>query len=163
MVMIDDIIIFGRDMREHDSRLNRVLEQLRKSQLTINQLKSLYRVGELEFLGFHISRTGCRPTEEKIKALRTFRQPTSAEEIGSFLGLVGFVGSFIFKLSDRTTALRAAMKAPFVWGKEQQHEENGQIGPRIIAFASKSLTEVEKRYAQTHREALAVTWGIICR
>ena len=29
----------------------------------------------------------------------------------------------------------------------------------IIAYASRSLTEVEKRYSQTEREALAVIWG----
>lgn len=47
----------------------------------------------------------------------------------------------------------------------QKHREKQQDGtislvPRIIAFASKSLTEVEERYAQTHREALAVVWGV---
>lgn len=31
---------------------------------------------------------------------------------------------------------------------------------RIIACASKSLTVTEKRYPQTHREALAVVWGV---
>ncbi|XP_065086709.1 uncharacterized protein LOC135708531 [Ochlerotatus camptorhynchus] len=32
--------------------------------------------------------------------------------------------------------------------------------PRIIACASKALTAVEQRYPQTHREALAVVWGV---
>lgn len=31
---------------------------------------------------------------------------------------------------------------------------------RIISFASKSLTETEKRYPQTQREALAIVWGV---
>lgn len=31
---------------------------------------------------------------------------------------------------------------------------------RIIACASKSLTPTEKRYPQTHKEALAVVWGV---
>ncbi|PIK51997.1 hypothetical protein BSL78_11109 [Apostichopus japonicus] len=31
---------------------------------------------------------------------------------------------------------------------------------KIVALASRSLTAVEKRYSQTEREALAVTWGI---
>lgn len=38
-----------------------------------------------------------------------------------------------------------------------QEDENGT--PRIISFASKSLTPTEKRYAQTQREALAVVWA----
>lgn len=33
-------------------------------------------------------------------------------------------------------------------------------GPRIIAFGNKSLTDVEKRYCQTEKEALAIVWAI---
>lgn len=32
--------------------------------------------------------------------------------------------------------------------------------PRIIACASKSLTTTEQKYPQTHKEALAVVWGV---
>lgn len=38
-----------------------------------------------------------------------------------------------------------------------QRNESGV--DRIISFASKTLTETEKRYAQTQREALAVVWA----
>lgn len=39
-----------------------------------------------------------------------------------------------------------------------QYNEEGK--PRIIACASKALAETEKRYPQTHREALAIIWGV---
>lgn len=35
-----------------------------------------------------------------------------------------------------------------------------ESGPRIISFASKSLSSVEKRYAQTEKEALALVWAV---
>lgn len=35
-----------------------------------------------------------------------------------------------------------------------------ETGPRIIAFGNKSLTDVEKRYCQTEKEALALVWAI---
>ena len=36
----------------------------------------------------------------------------------------------------------------------------GLNGPRIIAYGNKSLTECEKRYCQTEKEALALVWAV---
>lgn len=209
MVMIDDIIVHGKTETEHDSRLEMVRQRLGKYNLTVNEKKSLFKVKELDFLGFRITSNGWRPTTERVKALREFRRPETSEEISSFLGLVSYVGSFIDHLADKRARLQVAAKQPFQWSKQlqsdfddlrraletetltkayfrrnaktylytdasgiglgavliQKHKEQQSDGshvmvPRIIAFASKTLSDVEKRYAQTHREALAVVWGI---
>lgn len=39
-------------------------------------------------------------------------------------------------------------------------QENFKGDTRIICFASKSLTDTEKRYCQTEKEALAVVWSV---
>ena len=38
----------------------------------------------------------------------------------------------------------------------QFHEEK----PSVVMYASKSLTETERRYAQTEKEALALVWAV---
>lgn len=35
-----------------------------------------------------------------------------------------------------------------------------EFGSRIISYASKSLSAVERRYCQTEKEALALVWGV---
>lgn len=39
-------------------------------------------------------------------------------------------------------------------------QENSEGGTRIISFASKSLTDTERRYCQTEKEALALVWSV---
>lgn len=39
-------------------------------------------------------------------------------------------------------------------------QESSTRSPRIISFASKALTDTEKRYAQNQREALATVWAV---
>lgn len=39
-------------------------------------------------------------------------------------------------------------------------QENNEGTPRIISFASKSLTATEKKYAQNQREALSAVWAV---
>lgn len=39
-------------------------------------------------------------------------------------------------------------------------QEDSQGRSRIIAYASKALTDLERKYFQTEREALSLTWGV---
>lgn len=61
-----------------------------------------------------------------------------------------------FNPSDRTRLIADA--SPVGLGAVLIQFKNGE--PRVISFAAKSLTETERRYCQTEKEALALVWAV---
>lgn len=57
---------------------------------------------------------------------------------------------------DKTTVMADA--SPVGLGAVLIQSDNN--GPRVIAYGNKSLTDVEKRYCQTEKEALALDWAV---
>lgn len=123
LVMIDDILIYGKE-KQHDFGLRETLARLKANNLELNKAKCVFKVKEVDFLGFHITVSGSNPSKEKSEAVRSFRTPESAAEVESFLGLINFLGSYIENLATKQKPLRETVKRAksdkFVWGKEQQ-------------------------------------------
>lgn len=65
-----------------------------------------------------MSSKGIGPTESVVEAVVRAQEPTNAEEVLSFLGLVNFSGRSILNLASITEPLRefARKDVPFVWG-----------------------------------------------
>lgn len=103
---IDDIIVYGATKAEHNERLEIVLQVLKENNILLNQDKCVFGVSELQFLGHNLSADGIRPTEEKLASIKAFREPRTAEEVRSFLGLVNYIGKFLPDLATCTDPLR---------------------------------------------------------
>ena len=111
---------------------------------------------------------------DKVKAVVEAREPESGSEVRSFLGLVNYSWRFIPDFATLSEPLRRLTKkdVEFQWGPETRvitdaspvalgavlvQKQQGEF--RVIMYASRSLTEVERRYSQTEREALAIVWA----
>lgn len=198
---MDDIIIFGESEEQHDKRLENTLKRLKSYNVTLNEDKCVYGVKEIVFLGHKLSEKGIRPTDDKLIAIKQFREPKTAEETRSFLGLVNYMGKFIPNLATVTEPLRQLTKkdAGFIWEFEQRKAFNAlknclskestlgyydmndrtriiadasPVGlgavliqfkgsdERVFSYASRSLSETQRKYSQSEREALALVWAV---
>ncbi|KMQ92700.1 hypothetical protein RF55_7276 [Lasius niger] len=170
---IDDIVVFGSNEEQHDKRLTQVLDTLKQNNVLLNQDKCLYKTTEIQFLGHNLSAQGIRPLAKYIDVIRKFRRPNTIEEIQSFLGLLNFVeqdtafNTLKEKLSkietlgyyDPKDETKVTADASPVGLGAVLIQENFK-GPRIIAYGNKSLTDCEKKYCQTEKEALALVWAV---
>ena len=197
---MDDVLVFGRDQAEHDTRLTAVLKQIESAGATLNPDKCEFSCRRLKFLGHLIDGTGIQADPEKTAAIREMKAPSTVSELRRFMGMVNQLGKFSPNLAELTQPLRELLSKhnAWLWGPTQERaftqvkEELSKsttltlydplaetklsadassygLGAVLlqkvdsdwkpVAFASRSMTETERQYAQVEKEALAITWA----
>ena len=66
----DDIYIEGKDVEEHNKRLELVLRRLQENHLTINTAKCKFKVDKILFFGRIFDKKGISPDPKKVEALQ---------------------------------------------------------------------------------------------
>ena len=193
----DDIVIFGKNVEEHDKALHAVLNRFQELNLTLRKDKCQFYMPRIEFFGMVFSGKGMSPDPAKIEAVKQAEAPTSVSEVRSLLGMSNYVSRFIRGYADIVAPLQNLTHkgVEFKWEKIHQetldpdssgvllqrrvmayfdpHKETvflvdaSQVGlgavlmqdGKVVSYASKALSSVEKRYSQIEREALAIAWG----
>ena len=77
LCLIDDVLVIGKDLEEHNKRLQKVLEKLSESKITLNYDKCEFAKSEIKFLGQVIDQNGVRPDPQKVKAITEIPQPSN--------------------------------------------------------------------------------------
>ena len=76
----DDIIVYGRDVREHDENLHRALTRLREHNARLNRGKCTFRNSEMIFYGHSFSAEGIKAAPQKVNAIKTMQPSESPSE-----------------------------------------------------------------------------------
>ena len=115
MKIVDDTIIWAKDEKELEDRVETVLKRCEENNITISR-KKLELGNRIHFARHIISDGGIRPNDEKFAALRNFQQPGNVKELWSFLGLVQF-GTFAPDTACLTSHLCQLLQkeTPWVW------------------------------------------------
>ena len=120
--LIDDILIFGKDMSEHDQRLEAAMTRIQNAGVTLNSTKCAFRKTQLKFLGHIVDQDGIRADPDKTKAIIEMEIPTNISELRRFMGMVNHLGKFSSQLAELTQPIRQLLskKTAWLWGPDQQ-------------------------------------------
>ena len=196
LVLIDDVIIHGKIIEEHDHNSRKLMETARTAGLTFNNNKCAINQEQVRFFGAIFDKNSIHPDPQNVEEIKSLTSPTNITELQKVLGIIIYMAPFFPRLSDLTANLRKLLRKDIdndshqkslqeikdliykemlrhyydpskksviqvdasSRGLEADFEANAIEG-KPIAFASKSLTETEQRFANIERELLAVVFG----
>jgi len=113
---MDDILVYGKTEEKHDRLVKEVLGRLQENGLAVSPEKCVWKVPEVEFLGYIIGRNGIKMSEGKVRVVLSWETPKSLTEVQSFLGFANFYRRFIQDYSRIARPLTKLTK------KETGHE-----------------------------------------
>lgn len=120
---VDDVIVWGSSMEEHDRRLKGLLERAGQVGIKFNRDKCEFCVTEVTYLGHTFSIEGMKIDETKLKAIIDMPSPHDQQSLQRFLGMVNYVSKFIPNHSHKVSSLRNLLKKDneWYWGDCEEH------------------------------------------
>lgn len=140
LMYMDDIIIFGATLQNHNENLKKVLKKLRDNGLKLQSEKCAILRKECLFLGHRVNKEGIFPDESKFEAVKNFPRPKNRKQVRSFLGLTGYYRKFIKDYGKIAGPLNklTSTNVDFSWGDQQEIAfeklKNLLINPPVLIY-----------------------------
>ena len=121
-VYLDDVVIYGNSLDDHNKTLINVLTELRKHNLKLHPHKCEFLRKEVNYLGHVITELGIKPDPKKISSVVNFPAIKNEKDIKSFIGLAGYYRKFIENFSSIVSPLTKLLRKDqeFLWTSLQQ-------------------------------------------
>ena len=123
LCLMDDILIFGKDQKEHDTRLTAALERIQAAGVTLNKDKCEFNKTSLTFLGHTIDGKGISPDPQKTAAISKMASPKSTTELRRFMGMVNQLGKFSPRIAELSKPMRELLSSKRAWNWGPAQEE----------------------------------------
>ena len=94
-VYLDDIIVFGATIEEHNINIIKNFNGLKHYNLKIEPLKCKILHKQINYLGHTSNAEGIKPTKTNIDSIVDMPAPKTLKQLKSFLGAINFYGNFI--------------------------------------------------------------------
>lgn len=120
-IVVDDILVWGSSVEEHDKRLKCVLDHVRAINMQLNPTKCRFRVSEVPYVGHLLTDKGVKPDPDKTKAICHMPIPEDKNGLQRFLGMSNYLSKFIHRYSEITSPLRQLLRQDVEWLWTEQH------------------------------------------
>ncbi|KAK2713629.1 hypothetical protein QYM36_009489 [Artemia franciscana] len=119
-VVVDDTIISGKTIEEHDANVCSMLIWARKKAVKFNPEKCGLGQKSIPYFGHIISGNGIHPDPQKVIALKGMRPPSTKDKLQTVLGMINYLAQNIPNLSSLNQPLHdLAKQQQLKW--EHQH------------------------------------------
>ena len=119
-VYLDDVLVFGKTLQEHNCHLKDVLDRIKIAGLKLKAKKCCFAQTSVEYLGHIVSKEGVQTDPKKIRAMVEYPTPVDLKELRSFVGLASYYRRFVPGFANVARPLHALTKkdTEFIWGKD---------------------------------------------
>ena len=155
-IVVDDILIWGRTLQEHDERLAQVMNRIRAINMKLNPEKCKFRVNSVQYVGHLLTADGVKPDPEKVKAVCEMEKPQDKQALQQFLGMTNYLSKFIPQYSDLTGPLRQLIHHDVEWHWHDAHDaafsklKQALTNPPVLQFFDTSKPVVISADASQH-------------
>ncbi|KAL6459407.1 hypothetical protein MHYP_G00328790 [Metynnis hypsauchen] len=123
IVYLDDLIVFGKTLEQHEERLLKVLSRLSENGLKLSLDKCQFCRSQVRYVGHIVSERGVATDPSKIEAVARWEQPTDLTSLQSFLGFCGYYRRFIKNYSIIVRPLTELLKGYPPTQKSKKHSK----------------------------------------
>ena len=125
----DDILVYGvggtyeQAIKDHDHKLNKLLERCRQKGIKLNKDKIVLRKSEITFLGHKVTSEGSKVDPQKIEAITNMDAPTDVTGVQRLSGMVNYLSRFLPNLSDVMEPIRRLTHQGIEWDWTSEHNK----------------------------------------
>ena len=121
-VYLDDILIAGKTVEEHDKHLKMVLDKLQQHGMKLKKSKCMLMKTSVEYLGRKLDADGIHLTGKKFEGVQNAVPLKNVSELRSFLRLINYYHKFLNNLSTILSPLYELLKENVKrnWSEPQQ-------------------------------------------
>ena len=92
---MDDIIVYSKDKNQHLTHLEKVLDLLQKSDVTLTLKKCHFAYPSIKALGHHVSKLGLSTLKKKTKAIRKLQFSRNLKKLNHGLDFFEYYRKFV--------------------------------------------------------------------